>query len=362
MPLVTRQSYSRIFYEMKMYLVTSLFFLFAYAGRGQEGEVEIEVDLNSSKSVESMSEVFLAAVGQNGMSYHLDKIIPIFERENAIDIKPTFYPKIAIKLNTQFAPGICTSLNLVRELLIWLTQKGYSKDKIILFDRDRDGLVAAGFLSEKKDDHFFEGVRVTDSSKEDYYQSNWFHESPLPPSSVDRAKFILNFPNDQKLRLREERKSYLPAKILGDAFWINLAVPMDDPYLGIDGASANMTLGAMSNYGRFSNKTTLSAATVAEVMAIPEIWDKKLFSIIDFSSFQVANGQRYDSYYAGSQNAIFIGRNPFALDYLAWKIINKERVLRHGLSVRDINNALIFKYSEELGMGKRVNFRAKRIR
>ena len=97
-------------------------------------------------------------------------------------------------------------------------------------------------------------------------------------------------------------------------------------------------------------------------MAIPEIWDKKLFSIIDFSSFQVANGQRYDSYYAGSQNAIFIGRNPFALDYLAWKIINKERVLRHGLSVRDINNALIFKYSEELGMGKRVNFRAKRIR
>ena len=174
----------------------------------------------------------------------------------------------------------------------------------------------------------------------------------MPPSSVDRAKFILNFPNDQKLRLREERKSYLPAKILGDAFWINLAVPMDDPYLGIDGASANMTLGAMSNYGRFSNKTTLSAATVAEVMAIPEIWDKKLFSIIDFSSFQVANGQRYDSYYAGSQNAIFIGRNPFALDYLAWKIINKERTIRHGLSVRDINNALIFKYSEELGMGR----------
>ena len=79
---------------MKMYLVTSLFFLFAFAGSGKRGENE--VDLNSSKSVESMSEVFLAAVGQNGMSYHLDKIIPIFERENAIDIKPTFYPKIAI--------------------------------------------------------------------------------------------------------------------------------------------------------------------------------------------------------------------------------------------------------------------------
>ena len=71
-----------------MYLVTSLFFLFAFAGSGKEGGGENEVDLNSSKSVESMSEVFLAAVGQNGMSYHLDEIIPIFERENAIDIKP----------------------------------------------------------------------------------------------------------------------------------------------------------------------------------------------------------------------------------------------------------------------------------
>ena len=43
---------------MKMYLVTSLFFLFAFAGSGKEGGGENEVDLNSSKSVESMSAVF----------------------------------------------------------------------------------------------------------------------------------------------------------------------------------------------------------------------------------------------------------------------------------------------------------------
>ena len=109
--------------------------------------------------------------------------------------------------------------------------------------------------------------------------SDWFHESPLPPTSFDRAKFVLKFPGNLFLRTQEERKSYLPAKVFKDAFWINLAVPMDDPFLGIDGASANMTLGAVSNYGRFSNKTTLSAATVAEIMAIPEIWEKNFFNI-----------------------------------------------------------------------------------
>ena len=80
---------------MKNVLSNIFIFLFAFAGSGKEGG-ENEVDLNSSKSVESMSEVFLAAVGQNGMSYHLDKIIPIFERENAIDIKPTFIPRLPL--------------------------------------------------------------------------------------------------------------------------------------------------------------------------------------------------------------------------------------------------------------------------
>ena len=61
-----------IFLRNENVLSNIFIFLFAYAGRGRKG-VEIEVDLNSSKSVESMSEVFLATVGQNGVSYHLDK-------------------------------------------------------------------------------------------------------------------------------------------------------------------------------------------------------------------------------------------------------------------------------------------------
>jgi hypothetical protein len=93
-----------------------------------------------------------------------------------------------------------------------------------------------------------------------------------------------------------------------------------------------------------------------------EIWEKKLFSILDFSTFQVANGQRYDSFYAANQNAIFIGRNPIVLDYYAWKIINKERKLKHGLQERFINDSLLFKYAKELGLGDTAKFNAKRIR
>ena len=50
------------------------------------------------------------------------------------------------------------------------------------------------------------------------------------------------------------------------------------------------------------------------------------------------------------------------LDYFAWKIIGKERMFNHGLSSRKHENALLFKYAKELGLGKPADFHAKRIR
>jgi hypothetical protein len=44
---------------------------------------------------------------------------------------------------------------------------------------------------------------------------------------------------------------------------------MDDVFLGVDGAAANISLGSVNNYGRFLQKKTMAPATVAEIMAIP---------------------------------------------------------------------------------------------
>jgi hypothetical protein len=65
------------------------------------GVSDVGVDVNSSIDEVGINEVFLAAVDNNGKSYHWDKILPLFERENALDIKPTFYPEISIKVETQ---------------------------------------------------------------------------------------------------------------------------------------------------------------------------------------------------------------------------------------------------------------------
>ena len=118
----------------------------------------------------------------------------------------------------------------------------------------------------------------------------------MPPTIHDRSRFFLEYPNDRLRRVEEERKSYLPSILfLKDVFWINLSVATDSVNLGIDAASSNMTTGAISNYQRFLKKPTLAPAAVTEILAIPEIWDKRVYSILDMSQYQFANGGQFDA-------------------------------------------------------------------
>ena len=327
------------------------FFVFAEEGTSIYQKNDLNTSTSSTQQVEEMFS-YLGRAGNNAEEYfdNLQKVLSSFEEDHLLKIEPQAYPKIAIKLETTYAPGMHTSVFLVEALLEWLKRRGFKKQNIVLFDRNVDGLKAAGFLADSGGSNDFKGHRVISSLDPGYYLAGWFHDSPLPPTSFDRAKFILKFPTDATARLQQERKSYLPAPIFEDAYWINLAVPKDDVFLGIDGASSNMTLGSMSNHGRFRQKKTMAPATVAEVMAIPEIWDKRIFSILDFSTFQIANGQRFDSQFSEKESSFLLGRNPFAIDYLAWKVINKQRKER-GFSVRSVTNSLLLRYAEELGLG-----------
>ena len=333
--------------------IISLFTSFVLCAE-ESASVYYKQDLNTSGNHTEDGNQIIAYMGESGMNAEeyfvsLQKVLSHFEEDHLLRIEPREYPKIAIKLETSFAPGLQTSVHLIDALLESLKRRGYKKSDILLFDRNLEGLQEAGFILQSGKDNY-KGHQVISSSDNEYFMEGWFHDSPLPPTSFDRAKFILKFPSNPSKRFLEERKSYLPAPIFKDAYWINLAVPMDDVFLGIDGAAANLSLGAMSNYGRFQLKKTMAPATVAEIMAIPEIWDKRLFSILDFSRYQVANGQRFDSKYTEKEPNFLLSRNPFSIDYLAWNIINKKRSTR-GLSVRLEDQSLLFKYAEELGLG-----------
>ena len=131
--------------------------------------------------------------------------------------------------------------------------------------------------------------------------------------------------------------------------WINLAVAKDDRFLAIDGAVSNLSLHSCTNTRRFLEDPLIGSAAAVEILGIPEFWEKRLFSIIDLSTFQVASGSKFDAEFIFREDALLIGQNPLALDYYGIDYLSAKRKIL-GLKDRRSDELLLFKFGRELGM------------
>ena len=318
---------------------------FGPSGKAEENEV-------FSSDDRSMN-VFRAKSG-NTVEFcraSIERLVSLSESKGGVRLSPAVLPKIGIKIETSCAPGLQVSPVLVDALLLFLEGRGYRNGQVFVADHNLMALRSAGFAKGSGPPRFFKGYPLFCSEDKSFFNSDWYHDSPLPPTPQDRVRFFLRYPKDREKRLIEERKSYLPSRLfLGEVHWINLAVAMDSLNLAIDGAAANFSLGGIDNAQRFLEKPTLAPAAVAEILAIPEIWQKRVFSIIDLSKFQFAGGGRFDAEFLGREPILLLGENPFSVDYFALQTLNEMRVKR-GFSTRKPDEALIFRYAKELGLG-----------
>jgi hypothetical protein len=299
------------------------------------------------------SSVFRAKTGQSVDSYRaaLEKLVSFSEKKGGFELSPSVIRKIGIKIETSCAPGLQVSTSLVDALLLLLKKRGYHENQVFLADQDLQDLKMAGFAKGASDNRTYRGHRLFCSVDKEFFDSDWFHDSPMPPTIHDRARFFLRFPTNREKRIEEERKSYLPALLfLGDVYWINLAVAMDSVNMGINGASTNLSLGAIDNYQRFLNKPVLGPAATTEILAIPEIWQKRAFSILDLSKFQFAAGQSFDAEFVGRDPVLLLGENPISVDYFGLQVLTLAREKR-GMKARKPEDVLIFRYAKELGLG-----------
>ena len=129
-----------------------------------------------------------------------------------------------------------------------------------------------------------------------------------------------------------------------------MAVASDSVNLGIDGASSNITTGAISNYQRFLDRKTIAPAAVTEILAIPEFWEKRTYSIIDLSRYQFSNGGQFDAEFISGKPILLLSENPFSVDRIALSFLNDERK-KKGFSLRLEEDVLMFKYASEIGLG-----------
>ncbi len=313
------------------------------------GEWNEEAEEQADEKEKGPSQVYQVDVDGSLLSYTncFEYVLPLLEHSSNKKIYPESVPKICIFLDYQSAPGLAPSSNLLDALLAALLKRGYDRQTVSLASFG-EGVVGGNTSSPAASYRGFPRISSGDAG---YFHKEWCYDSPLPSSEHDRAKIFLQYPHQPVIRRDLERRSDLPASLfIHDTHWINLAVAMDDAALGIYGATENITLGACSNTARFLKDPTMTNAAVTEILAIPEFWDKRLFSILDMNTFQFAGGSTFDAEFISQAGKVLVGENPLAVDYHALPYLAVQRE-KYGFTDRKRAELRLFRFGRELGLG-----------
>ena len=282
----------------------------------------------------------------------MERLVTAYEREVGQVIMPSKRAKVALKINTRGRMGLSTPLQLIRAVVEMLEARGYARNSILIVDDSEHNLREAGVMPPLSESRVgFEGCPVLALDTEQYYDADWFYDSPLPPAMLQEPKLFSE--TRRATQLAEGalgRKSFLPKPLLFEVdFWINLPVGVDDPALGIDGALANATLWNVSNSRRFLVNQATASAAVAEIAAIPELQERLVLNFVSLERYQFIGGPFYNSIYTRAEPLLWMSSDPVALDRLLYDRINAMRLLEGFPEIEPIPRQLPFAASLQLG-------------
>lgn len=299
--------------------------------------------------------------------YHteVEALLVAYEATLGERLAPGERGKVGLKVNTRGGSGLSTPPALLRALIASLESRGFGRKDIYIVDYSAHHLRVAGIMpSLSSSNKRFNGVRVMALDSDQYYDSEWFYDSPLPAAFQQEPRLMFESGRRDSLEEgSEERKSYLPEPLLFEVdFWINLAVGADDPALGIDGALANATLWNVSNSRRFLVNQATASAAVAEIAAIPELAERLVLNFVSLEAYQFIGGPFFNAIYTRSEPRLWMSSDPVALDRLLYDRINTMRRLEGFPEIDPLPKQLPFAASLGLGVHERSRIRIEAIK
>ncbi|WP_269525673.1 hypothetical protein [Coraliomargarita parva] len=283
----------------------------------------------------------------------VDALLAAYERKVGKALAPGERGKVGLKVNTRAGRGMATPPQLIRAVIEAFEVRGFSRDSILIVDYSSHSLRQSGILPPlSQSGQGFEGCPVLPLDSGRYYDEDWFYDSPLPPVQQQEPGLFQRSERVRELMAdSRERKSFLPEPLLFEVdFWINLAVGVDDPALGIDGVLASATLWNVSNSQRFLVNQATASAAVAEIAAIPELSERMILHMVSLERYQFIAGPYFNSLYTRSEPKLWLSGDPIALDRLLYERMNEQRRLNGFPEISPLPRQLSFAASLGLGV------------
>ena len=106
---------------------------------------------------------------------------------------------------------------------------------------------------------------------------------------------------------------------------INVPVLTDNPSIGIEGCLGSLALGSVDNNRRFQGDPTYGDPAICEILDKDFIRRKVVVHILDALIAQYAGGPRFDPQFTRSIGAIYVSRDPVAIDSIVLKRLEQWR-------------------------------------
>jgi uncharacterized protein (DUF362 family) len=177
----------------------------------------------------------------------------------------------------------------------------------------------------------------------------------IPSLEIAAARGLLS--SGQQL----SSQSYL-AKVLTTRVNKVINVPsLADSYLtGINGGIVNMTLPNIDNWRRFAKSAAAGDSYISEIYADPMIRNKVVLTFLDALFLQYAGGPFPDPNFSIENFAIFVSKDPVAIDATAARLIEEARKGNKMPSIKPMIAYL--EAASQLGLGVSAEWRIQMIR
>jgi uncharacterized protein (DUF362 family) len=239
-------------------------------------------------------------------------------------VKPS--DRVGIKVAASGRATGGTHPAIVEAIALGLASAGIPPENILVWDRNLDDLLAAGF--SKKNPHYRLGW--TDPS--DGYDNKTIVTAPVLGRLIwgdsrfglrDGTEMVDVLGSGEQLSSTSHWSKILSSRV--DKV-INVPSLQDSMFSGVNGAIANMTLPNLDNWRRFARAPDFGDPYLAELYADPMVADKVVLTILDGLFLQYAGGPFPNPGFVIDHHTVFASRDPVAIDATAGRLLDEHRI------------------------------------